>query len=134
MEGKSSQHILMFSSVSVVSDSLQLHGLQHARLPCPSPNSRACSNSCALIWCCHPAITSSVVPFCSCLQFFQASAYFPMAQLFFLSGWPKYWSLSLSFSISPPDEYSELSSFRIVQFYLLVVLPFLCYVIGTDRF
>ena len=61
-----------FSSVqfscSVVSDSLRPHGLQHARLPCPSPTPRAYSNSCPLSWLCHPAISSSVVPFSSCLQ------------------------------------------------------------------
>ena len=57
-------------SCSVVSDSLQPHGLQHARLPRPSPSSRACSNSCPLSWWCHPTISSSVVPFSSCLQFF----------------------------------------------------------------
>ena len=48
---------------SVVSDSLQTHGLQHARLPCPSPTPRARSNSCPLSWWCHPTISSSVVPF-----------------------------------------------------------------------
>ena len=57
---------------SVVSDSLQPHGLQHARLPCPSPTPRACSNSCPLSWWCHPTISSSVIPFSSCLQSFPA--------------------------------------------------------------
>ena len=55
-------------SCSVMSDSLQPHGLQHARLPCPSPNPRACSNSCPSSWWCYPTILSSVVPFSSCLQ------------------------------------------------------------------
>ena len=55
-------------SCSVVSDSLWPHGLQHARLPCPSPTPRACSNSCSLSRWCHPTILSSVVPFSSCLQ------------------------------------------------------------------
>ena len=53
-------------SPSVVSNSLQPHGLQHARLPCPSPAPRACSNSCPLSWWCHPTISLSVFPFSSC--------------------------------------------------------------------
>ena len=72
-------------SGSVVSDSLQLHGLQHTRLPCPSPIPRACSNSCPLTQGCHPTISSSVIPFSSCLQSFPASGSFPMSQ-FFASG------------------------------------------------
>ena len=68
-----------------MSDSLQLPGLQHARLPCPSTTSRACSNSCPSSWWCHPTISSSVVPFSSCLQSCPASASFPMSQ-FFTSG------------------------------------------------
>ena len=75
---------LQFSR-SVVSDSLQPHGLQHARLPCPSPTPGACSNSCSLSGRCHPTISSSVIPFSSCLQFFPASGSFPMTQ-FFASG------------------------------------------------
>ena len=66
-----------FSSIhfsrSVVYDSLWPHGLQHARLPCPSPAPGACSNSCSLSQWCHPTISSSVVPFSSCLQSFPAS-------------------------------------------------------------
>ena len=61
---------------SVVSDSLRDHGLQHAGLPCPSPTPRAYSNSCPLSWWCHPTISSSVVPFSSCLQSFPASGFF----------------------------------------------------------
>ena len=53
---------------SVVSDSLRPHGLQHARLPYPLPTPRACSNSCPLSWWCQPTISSSVIPFSSCLQ------------------------------------------------------------------
>ena len=78
-----------FSSVqfshSVVSDSLQPHGLQHARPPCPSPTPGVYSNSCPLSWWCHPTISSSVVPFSSCLQFFPGSRSFPVSQ-FFASG------------------------------------------------
>ena len=69
-------------SHSVMSDSLQPHGLKHARLPCPSPTLRACSNSCPLSRWCHPTISSSVIPFFSCLQSFPASGSFQMSQLF----------------------------------------------------
>ena len=72
-------------SHSVMSNSLCPNGLQHGRLPCPSPTSRACSNSCPLSWWCHPAISPSVIPFSSCFQSFPASGSFPMSQ-FFLSG------------------------------------------------
>ena len=79
----------LFSSVqfscSVVSNSLWPHGLQHARLPCPSTTPGACSNLCPLSQWCHPTISSSVVPFSSCLQSFSASRSFPMSQ-FFASG------------------------------------------------
>ena len=61
------------------------HGLQHARLPCPSPTPGACSTWCLLSWRCHPTISSSVVPFSSCLQSFPASGCFPLSQ-FFTSG------------------------------------------------
>ena len=72
-------------SHSVVSSSLWLHGLQHARLPYLSPTPRAYSNSCLLSQWCHPTISSSVVPFSSCLQSFSASGSFQMSQ-FFASG------------------------------------------------
>ena len=67
---------------SVVSDSLQPHELQHARPPCPSPTPGVYPNSCPLSRWCHPAISSSVVPFSSCPQFLPASESFPMSQLF----------------------------------------------------
>ena len=72
-------------SRSVVSDSLQLHGLQHTRPPCPSPTPRIYSNSGPSSRWCHPTISSSVVPFSSCLQSLPASGSFPMSQ-FFTSG------------------------------------------------
>ena len=72
-------------SQSIVSDSLQPHGLPHTRLPYPSPTTGACSNLCPLSWWCHPAISSSVVPFSFCLQPFPASESFPVSQ-FFTSG------------------------------------------------
>ena len=65
-----------------MSDSLWPHGLQHTRLPCPSPTPRACSHSCPSSRWCHPTISSSVVPFSSCLQSFPASGSFPMSQFF----------------------------------------------------
>ena len=61
------------------------HGLQHPRLPCPSPTPEACSNSSPLSQWCHPTISSSVVPFSSCLQSSPASGSFPISQ-FFTSG------------------------------------------------
>jgi len=77
--------MLGFSSVqfscSVVSNSLWPHRLQHARLPCPSPTPVVYSNSCPLSWWCHPTISSSVIPFSSCLQFFPASGSFQISQL-----------------------------------------------------
>ena len=62
------------------SHSLWPHGLQHARLLCPSPTPRVYSNSCPSSWWCHPIISSSVIPFC--FQSFAASGYFPMSQFF----------------------------------------------------
>ena len=73
-------------SRSVVSSSLQLHGLQHTRLPCPSLSPGACSDSCPLSQWCHPTISSSVVPFSSCPQSFPASGSFPMSRLFTSGG------------------------------------------------
>ena len=68
-------HLVMF-------DSLWPHGLQHARLPCPSSTPGVYSNSCPLSQWCHPTISSFVVPISSCLQSFLASASFPMSQFF----------------------------------------------------
>ena len=73
-------------SRSVMSDSLQPHRLQHATLPCPSPTPRVHSNSRPSSWWCHPAISSSVVPFSSCPQPLPASGSFPMSQLFTWGG------------------------------------------------
>ena len=72
-------------SLSVMSDSLQPHALQHARLPCPSPTPGAYSNSCPSSLWCHPTISSSVIPFSSCLQSFPASGSFQMSE-FLASG------------------------------------------------
>ena len=88
-----------------MSDSLPPHGLQHARLPCPSPSPRVCSNSCPLSWWCHPTISSSVVPFSPALNLFQHQDESALCLR-----WPKYWSFS--FSISPSNDYLGLISFR----------------------
>ena len=73
-------------SCSFMSDSLQPHGLQHARPPCPSPTPRVYSNSCPLSWWCHPSFSSSVIPFSSLLPSFPASGSFQMSQFFTSSG------------------------------------------------
>ena len=73
-------------SCSIVSKSLQPHELQHARPPCPSPTPRFYSNSCPSTRWCHPAISSSVVPFFSCPQPLPASGSFPMSQFFSWGG------------------------------------------------
>ena len=73
---------LGFCSVTQSYLTLQPHGPQQARLPCPSPSPGACSNSCPLNWWCHPAISSYVIPFSSCLQSFPAFGSFPVSQLF----------------------------------------------------
>ena len=82
----SSKYTLKNFAVPVAQLSLTLwpHGLQHTRLPCPSPTPRASSNSCPLSWWCHPTISSSVIPFC--LQSFPASGSFPVSQLFTSGG------------------------------------------------
>ena len=106
-------------SLSVVSNSLWPHGLQpdwDARLLCPSPTPRVCSDSCPLNWWCHPTNSPSVVPVCSCLQFFPTSGSFPRSQFFASSG-QSY--CSLRFSISHSNEYSGLISFRMDWFDLL---------------
>ena len=84
--GRKAMTNLVQFSCSVVSNSLCPHGLQHARPPCPSPTPRAYSNSCPSSWWCHPIISSSVIPFSSCLQSFPASGSFPMSQFFTSSG------------------------------------------------
>ena len=92
----------MMSSVqfsrSVVSNSLQPHGLQHSRPSCPSPTPRVCSHSGPSIRWCHPTISSSVIPFSSCLQSFPASGSFSMSQLFASGGQ----SIGVSASTSVP--------------------------------
>ena len=84
-------------SCSIVSSSLRPHGLQHTKLPCPSPSPGACSNSCTLSWWGHPTISSFVVPFSCCLQSFPASGSFLMSWPFASGGQ----SIGVSESILP---------------------------------
>ena len=105
-------------SHSVVSSSLRPHGLQQARLPCPSLTPGVYSKSCPLSWWCHPTISSSDVPFSSCLQIFPSIRVFSNESILHIR-WPKYWSFI--FNISPYNKYSGLISFRIDWFDLLAV-------------
>ena len=105
-------------SRSVMSDSLRPQELQHARPPCPSPTPRVYSNLCPSSRWCHPAISSSVVPFSSCPS--------TPPSIRVLSNestpcmrWPKYWSFS--FSISPFNEHPGLISFRMDWLDLLAI-------------
>ena len=115
-------HSVLEFSPSVVSDSLQPHGLQHARLPCPSPTPRACSNPCPLNRWCYPTISSSSQEKGRPLLFLPSV--FPSIRVFSSESvlcirWPKYWCFS--FNISPSNEYSGLISFRNDWFDLLAV-------------
>ena len=92
-----------------MSDSLWPHKSQHARPPCPSPTPGVYSNSFPSSQWCHPAISSSVVPFSSCLQSLPASGSFSNESTLHIR-WTKYWSFS--FSISPSNEHPGLISFR----------------------
>ena len=113
---------MLFSSVqfshSVMSDSLQPHGLQHTRPSCPLPAPKVYSNSCPLSRCCHPTISFSDIPFSSHLQSFPSIRVFSNESVLHIR-WPKYWNFS--FSISPSNEYSGLISFRMDWLDLLAV-------------
>jgi len=98
--GKAILGIVQFSH-SVVSDSLLPHGLQHSRLPCPSPIPRACSNLCPSSQWCHPATSSSVISFSSCLQSCPASGPFPVSQFFASGGQSVGGGVSASGSVFP---------------------------------
>ena len=112
---------IQFSSIAQLCPTLCDPRLQQPRLPCPSPTSRACSNSCPSSQWCHPTISSSVVPFSSCLQSFPASGSFPRSQ-FFASG-------SQSIGASASNEYLGLISLRIDWFDLLAVQGTLKYLL-----
>ena len=101
-----------------MSESLQSHELQHPRLPWPSLSPSVCSNSCPLSQWCYPTILSSVIPFSFCPQSFLQSGFFSNESALHIIC-PKYWSLS--FSISPFNEYSEFIFFRIDRFDLLAL-------------
>ena len=107
--------LLLLFSHQVVSDSLQLHGLQHTGFYCPSLSAGVCLNSCPLSWWCCPTISSSAALFFFCPWSFPTSV-FPSESALRIR-WPKYWS----FSISPSNEDSALISFRIDWFGLLAV-------------
>ena len=112
-----SKKISVQFSHSVVSYSLRPHGLQHARLPCLSPNPRACSNSCPLNRWCYPTISSFVIFFSSPPSIIPSIGVFSNKSVLHIR-WTKYWSFS--FSISPSNEYSRLILFTIDWFELLV--------------
>ena len=104
-------------SHAVMSDSLRSHGLQHTRLPCPSPSPEACSNSCSLNQWCHPTVSS-------CRPLLLLPSIFPSIRVFSNESalrirWPKYWSFS--FSISCSNEHPGLISFRMDWLDLLAV-------------
>ena len=108
---------IQFSSFSVVFNCLPPHGLQYARLPCPSPTPRAYSNSCPSSWCCHSTI-SSCHPLPLLPSIFHSIRVFSNESVLCIR-WPKYWNFS--FSISPSNEYSGLISFRMDWLDLLAV-------------
>ena len=104
-------------SRSVMSDSLRPHESQHIRPPCPSPTPRVDSDSCPSSQWCHPAISSSVLPFSSCPQ--SLSAWVLSNESTICMRWPKYWSFS--FSIIPSKEIPGLISFTMDWLDLLAV-------------
>ena len=100
-----------------MSSSFQPLGLQHAKVPGPSPFPGVCPSSCSLHWWCCPAISSSDALFSFCPQSFPAPGTFPMSCLH--NRWPKYWSFSSS--SSPSNEHSGLISFKIDWFDSLAI-------------
>ena len=104
------------SSIAQLCPTLRPHGLHHARLPCPSPTPGACSDSCPSSWWCHPTISSSVVPFSSCLYSFPASGSFPVSQLFSSGGQ----SIGISASASvPPVNIQDWFPLRLTSLFSL---------------
>ena len=102
-------------SLSHVFNFLQLHGMQHTRLPCPSLSPRACSNSCPLSWWCHPSISSSIALSPPALNLSQHQGLFQWVSSHIR--WPEYWSFS--FSIISSNEYSRLIYFRMTGWIFL---------------
>ena len=117
----------------------ETHGLQHTRPPCPSPSPEVCSNSCPLSQWCHPAISSSVVPFSSHLQSFPASGSFPMSQLFMSRGQSIGASASASvlpMNIQGCDNFTgctHLSDWRILCFIVFVLYSCQLYLSETMK-
>ena len=109
---------VQFSSVTQSCLTLRLHGLQHARPPCPSLTPRVYSNSCPLSPWCHPTISSSVIPF-SAFNLSQHQGKVEKGLSHLHIRWPKYWSFS--FNISPSNDYSGLISLRMDWLDLLAV-------------
>ena len=109
---------LLLLSVAKLCPALWPNEMQHARLPCPSPSLRACSNSCPLSQWCYPTILSSVAPLLLLPSIFPSIRVFSSDPVLHIR-WPKYWSFS--FNISPSNEYSELISFRIDWLDLLAI-------------
>ena len=93
---------------SVMSDSLQPHGLQYARPLCPSPTPGVYSNSCPLSRRCHPTVSSSVIPFSTCLQSYPVSGSFQMSQLFASGGQSIGVSVSTSVLLMNTQDWSPL--------------------------
>ena len=112
--------LLLLFNHSVVSEVMQPHGPQQARLPCTSQSPRVCSNSCPLSRWCHPTILSSGIPFSSCPQSFSASGGMMIFQ-WVSSLYQVAIGLELQLQYSPSSEYSGLISFRIDWFDLLAV-------------
>ena len=116
------KYVHLFSSVkfsrSVMSDYLWPHELQHSRPPCPSPSPGVHSNSCPSSQWCHPAISSTVIPFSSCPQSLSSIRVFSKESTLCMR-WPKTWSFS--FSINPSKEHPGLISIRMDWLDLLAV-------------
>ena len=112
-------------------NSLQPHGLQHTRLPCPSPTSGVYPNSCALSRWCHPTVSSSAVPLLLLPSIFPSIRVFSNESALCIR-WPKYWSFS--FNISPSNELSGLISFRMDWLDPLAVQAALKSLLQTPQF
>ena len=104
--------VQLISSVQLFAN----HGLQHARLPCPSLSPKVCSNSCPLCQWCHPTISFSVSPFSSCPQSFSITVFSHESVLHIR--WPKYWSFS--FSVSPSNDYSGFTPSGLTDLFSLL--------------
>ena len=118
-------HTLWMWNTSVISvqwlspsDSLWPHGLQHSTPPCPSPTPRVCANLCPSSQWCHPTISSSDVPFSSCLQSFPASGSFPVSQLFTSGGQ----SIGASASASVPPMNIQVKHLRLIRRVIINIL------------